>query len=283
MRWLLTVALLCCCVPRPAQAQRGGMHGSGAGHVGGGVGFHGGLGGASRPGFTGGSRPGAFRSSGSTLFRPGYGYQATGRSYSAFRYPGGYPFRPGRYPYGGRPRPFFPGYAFAGPLNFGYPEPFWDFADSFSSDQAPYGSPPPESAYGDPSAELSQAPASDPYQGQPADPYQGQPMQPYAPQARDGSQPMVYAPYAYANGGSQATVVTLPAPQREEDAVTLFFRDGRPPEQIRNYALTRRSLLITGPRMREIPLDELDLVLTERVNRAAGVEFRLPQSNEPLN
>ena len=85
---------------------------------------------------------------------------------------------------------------------------------------------------------------------------------------------MVYAPYAY--GLPQSTVVTLPAPLRPEDAVTLFFRDGRPPEQIRNYALTRTTLLITDSRMREIPLAEINLPLTEKVNRALGVEFRLP-------
>lgn len=65
-------------------------------------------------------------------------------------------------------------------------------------------------------------------------------------------------------------------PLPEEDAVTLIFRDGRPSEQVRNYALTSTSLVISGKRLREIPLTALDLPATERVNRQAGVDFTPP-------
>ena len=66
-----------------------------------------------------------------------------------------------------------------------------------------------------------------------------------------------------------------PAPAREE-AVTLIFKDGRPPEQIHNYLLTRSTLYVGDLHRHAIPTDQLDLVATARVNQEAGVEFRLP-------
>lgn len=65
-------------------------------------------------------------------------------------------------------------------------------------------------------------------------------------------------------------------PQPEEDAVTLVFKDGRPNQQIHNYMLTRTTVYVQDERRREIPVDELDLAATEKVNKDAGVEFRLP-------
>ena len=66
-----------------------------------------------------------------------------------------------------------------------------------------------------------------------------------------------------------------PAP---ENAVTLVFKDGRPTEQIHNYMLTRTTLYVQEQRMREIAVADLDLAATEKVNREAGVDFRLPDS-----
>jgi hypothetical protein len=60
------------------------------------------------------------------------------------------------------------------------------------------------------------------------------------------------------------------------DAVTLVFKDGRAPEKIHNYALTRTTLYVTDGRRREIPVASLDWAATEKVNRAAGVRFDLP-------
>jgi hypothetical protein len=60
------------------------------------------------------------------------------------------------------------------------------------------------------------------------------------------------------------------------DAVTLVFKDGRAPETIHNYALTRTTLYVTDGRRREIPVAALDWAATEKVNHAAGVRFQLP-------
>jgi hypothetical protein len=69
----------------------------------------------------------------------------------------------------------------------------------------------------------------------------------------------------------------VPAPTREE-AVTLIFKDGRPPEQIHNYLLTRTTLFVGDQGRRAIPTDQLDLVATAKVNQDAGVDFQLPNA-----
>jgi len=61
-----------------------------------------------------------------------------------------------------------------------------------------------------------------------------------------------------------------------EEAVTLVFKDGRPPEQIHNYVLTRTTLYVGDQHRREIPTDQLDLAATAKVNHDAGVDFHLP-------
>jgi hypothetical protein len=68
-----------------------------------------------------------------------------------------------------------------------------------------------------------------------------------------------------------------PAPASEE-AVTLIFKDGRPPEQIHNYLLTRSTLYVGDQLRRAIPTDQLDLVATAKANQEAGVDFQLPES-----
>jgi hypothetical protein len=71
----------------------------------------------------------------------------------------------------------------------------------------------------------------------------------------------------------------LPEPAAE-DAVTLVYKDGRPSEQIHNYMLTRTTLFVQDQRRREIAVTDLDLAATEKVNRAAGVDFQLPASGK---
>jgi hypothetical protein len=61
-----------------------------------------------------------------------------------------------------------------------------------------------------------------------------------------------------------------------EEAVTLVFKDGRPPEQIHNYVLTPTTLYVGDQPHRDIPTDQLDLAATAKVNRDAGVDFQLP-------
>lgn len=60
-------------------------------------------------------------------------------------------------------------------------------------------------------------------------------------------------------------------------AVTLVFKDGRSPEKIHNYALTRTMLYVTDAQPQEIPVADLDLPATEKVNNEAGVKFQLPK------
>lgn len=77
--------------------------------------------------------------------------------------------------------------------------------------------------------------------------------------------------------GPVAPAYSTPQPAPEtEAAVTLIFKDGRPPEQIHNYLLTRDTLFVGDRRPSEIPVDQLDLAATAKVNRDAGVDFRLP-------
>jgi hypothetical protein len=85
-------------------------------------------------------------------------------------------------------------------------------------------------------------------------------------------QPPSGVPYQPPAGLSSAT----PAAGSEE-AVTIIFKDGRRPEQIHNYILTRETLFIGDGKHREIPTDQLDLTATAKVNQDAGIDFRLPE------
>lgn len=96
----------------------------------------------------------------------------------------------------------------------------------------------------------------------------------YAPdQAPEPEQPG-YAPPEYPSPAAAA-----PSP---EPAVTLVFKDGHS-QQIRNYAATRTTLFLldnaSSGRTPQIPLDEIDVAATERVNREAGLNFSLPAGN----
>jgi hypothetical protein len=76
-----------------------------------------------------------------------------------------------------------------------------------------------------------------------------------------------------------AQPAAAPAPAAENtEAVTLVFKDGRASEQIHNYILSRNTLSVLDGRHRDIPVDQLDLVATEKANREAGVDFHLPAS-----
>jgi len=61
-----------------------------------------------------------------------------------------------------------------------------------------------------------------------------------------------------------------------QDSITLIFNDGRPPERVYNYMLTRNAIYVLDGYRRMIPLGEVDLATTASVNRAAGTDFRVP-------
>ena len=65
-------------------------------------------------------------------------------------------------------------------------------------------------------------------------------------------------------------------PPEPENALTLVFKDGRPTEQIHNYMLTRTTLYVQDEHRREIPVDDLDLAATQKVNKGDGIDFQLP-------
>lgn len=103
----------------------------------------------------------------------------------------------------------------------------------------------------------------------------GYATQDYAPQeAADAEQPAYrddYEPQA------ARVMSSSPEPPAVENATTLVFKDGRPPVQVHNYALTPSTLFVLDAQRRDIPVAELDLTATETVNRAAGVAFQLPK------
>jgi hypothetical protein len=69
------------------------------------------------------------------------------------------------------------------------------------------------------------------------------------------------------------------APVHPQPATTLVFKDGRPPAQVHNYALTATTLYaLDGESRQEIPLSLLDVPATVAANRSAGVDFALPVS-----
>jgi hypothetical protein len=65
-----------------------------------------------------------------------------------------------------------------------------------------------------------------------------------------------------------------------EEAVTLIFKDGRPSEQIHNYAMTATTLYVLDTPHRNIPLDQLNVAATKKLNDDAGVNFQLPQASK---
>ncbi len=109
--------------------------------------------------------------------------------------------------------------------------------------------------------------APDQTNAEPAGEYDSQPEEPWQPPSR--------APYPAASA--------LPSPSQapqSEEAVTLVFKDGRPPEQIHNYILTRNTVFVGDGNRREIPTDQLDLAATAKANQDAGVDFSLPGASE---
>jgi hypothetical protein len=102
----------------------------------------------------------------------------------------------------------------------------------------------------------------------------------YAEQGYEGEPELRPWPTLY--GSNQPTYAqSRPAltPENEE-AVTLVFKDGRPSERIYNYAMTTSTLYVLDTPHRTIPLDQLNLTATEKINDAASVSFQLPQATK---
>jgi len=160
--------------------------------------------------------------------------------------------RTNRYPYGGY-RPYYynrgvylgPGFLNYGYGGYGYPD------DSYYGDQQQSAAPDANAQAQAPEYEYGPPPGSE-------EAYAGAPPRP------------PYQPQAAASPDLQ-----------DQPEVTLLFKDGRPPQQVQNYAVTRTTLyVLDGARRREIPLDQLDLPQTEKTNRDAGVDFEIPAGAE---
>jgi hypothetical protein len=82
----------------------------------------------------------------------------------------------------------------------------------------------------------------------------------------------------------EARLVAPPPPPRQPTAAvkpgqptTLVFRDGKT-EDVQNYAVVGRTLWIfSEQRARKIPLDQIDLPTTEKINEDQGVDFLAPK------
>jgi hypothetical protein len=160
-------------------------------------------------------------------------------------------------------QPYLPAYG----SGFGYgASGWWDTNYPGYFDSGLYDSLDGDSGYDDPgNAASAAAPAAAPADAAPAPYYPGG----YGPQPMEQVEAGPDSDYR--------PVYQRPQPEpAPENAVTLVFKDGRPNEEIHNYLLTRTTLYVQGERLREIAVADLDLAATEKVNREAGVDFRLP-------
>ena len=109
----------------------------------------------------------------------------------------------------------------------------------------------------------------------PAD-YGNQPMGDYGPEAPEVPEVAANTPSPF-RPAYQGQIEA--APVHAQPATTLIFKDGRPPVQVHNYALTASTLYaLDGDSRQEIPLSQLDVPATVEANRKAGVDFALPVS-----
>lgn len=67
------------------------------------------------------------------------------------------------------------------------------------------------------------------------------------------------------------------APEAKPQPTELVFRDKRT-EEIQNYAVSGQTLwVLTEQRARKIPLSEIDIAATQKVNEERGVDFEIPR------
>jgi hypothetical protein len=68
-----------------------------------------------------------------------------------------------------------------------------------------------------------------------------------------------------------------PARETESEPTQLIFRD-KHSEEVQNYAIMGQSLwVLTSGRAKKIPLSDLDVAATKKVNEDHGVEFKTPR------
>lgn len=107
---------------------------------------------------------------------------------------------------------------------------------------------------------------------------------PYGPPQSDENDQQQTSPYASWPYSQPATSSTQPAssgsqasgPSEAEAPLTVIFKDGRHPEKIHNYMLTASKLYVLDQHREVIPVSQIDLAATTKVNLASGIEFALP-------
>lgn len=111
-----------------------------------------------------------------------------------------------------------------------------------------------------------------PYDYYSADAYQQQPAAVVADPSPDDDR---YGDHSF--GSSQQTKAQ-PAAAEEQDPTVLVFRDGHK-QEIRNYAIVGQVLWDFGAQgTHKIPLSDLDLEATRKLNDERGVDFVLPKT-----
>jgi hypothetical protein len=269
MRRLIAIAIVVAGAALPVCAQRGGGGHGGGGHSGGGfAGRSGSFASHSSGGFVSHSAP-AFRGSYAPMSRAGLmGSPQAGSSRNLSPAPGATLARRAPVYYRRPPVPVganryrLPYVSYYG-AGYGYGVAGWIVPDCYDyPDYAGCSYYDDSTYYGD-SAYANQAVGPPP----PAD----YPQEAYAAPPVDQSEA--------AQGDAYRPAYQPPQPEPEaEDAVTLVFKDGRPSEQIHNYMLTRTTLYVQDAPRRMIPVADLDLAATMKVNKDAGVDFQLPGS-----
>lgn len=150
-----------------------------------------------------------------------------------------------------------PGWGYIYPYPYVIDPGFFDWDDSgdngqdqnaTTSEYAPYAD------YGEPYPQEPQEPYNEP----PPYPQSPYPQQPYQPES---------APNA----------ARPPSAPSFEESLTVIFKNGRAPQTIRNYMMSTKELTDMDPHHFErIPLGEIDIAATAKLNRARGVNFELP-------
>lgn len=106
-----------------------------------------------------------------------------------------------------------------------------------------------------------------------AEGYDEQLGQPDQPDAQEPP-PWPGAPFVATQSQSSPT-----ATAETDETVTLIFKDGRTPEQIHNYILTKGTIFVGDQYHRQISIEQLDLPATVQVNRELGADFHLPNGS----
>jgi hypothetical protein len=80
------------------------------------------------------------------------------------------------------------------------------------------------------------------------------------------------------NGPIESPRVAAPsAPSAPDEPLTVIFKSGRAPVKMRNYMMVAGVLTdLDSSHYEQIPLNEIDVAATQRVNNAAGVVFQIP-------